>query len=175
MCYRLYLASPLTLSEIRSMLPLGVAADLLTPSLQRFFAEKFHPARTAVLLRRGGCSCDLAGRRHPDATAGERELRSLYRREGASRATVITALERHRAEPWRGPPVVPGHWSTAMAEFAAEHARNAGPSLYLLDCSAEPERMPPWSAEPTPSRGATEVRARPAAWLPESGAVIVVP
>jgi hypothetical protein len=168
----LYLVSPLTLSEVRSMLPEGVTADLLNPSLQRFFQEQFHPGKTAILLRHGGCSCDLAGRRNPDTEEDERQLRARYRQEHADRSQVLEALDRHRARP-RRPVRAPGHWSTALAGFVAEHARNAGPALYYLDFTPVLERMPPWS-------GAKEVHsqtvhAQPAAWLPDRVPMVVLP
>lgn len=174
MCFRLYLASPLTLSEIRSMLPEGVTAELLNPSLQRFYQDQSPRFKTAVLLLRGACSCDLAGRRHPDQNEDERALRTRYRREGVPRNAVITALERHRVRP-RWPAVSPEHWSAALAGFVAEHARNAGAALYALEFTPEMERIPAWSAPEPRKVRSSEVVNHPAAWLAEGTPLLVTP
>jgi hypothetical protein len=156
------------------MLPEGISADLLHPSLQRFFLDQYHPARTAVALSHGGCACDLAGRRRPDIAEDERELRAKYRASGASRSLTISALEAHRRRPER-PIVPPGHWSAAFAAFVAEHARNAGPALFYLDFTPEVERQPPWPAGATGTVTAHTVREHPASWLPDSQPIVVIP
>ena len=170
MCLQLYLASPLTLSEVRSMLPEGVAADLVSPAIQRQWSDHFPSARVVVTLRQGRCACGLAGQRHEDNEEDERRLRARYRKAGVDRQRVITALERHRrAPPQHGSPGA----ALLLAGFVAEHARNAGPSLYFLDFSAESERMPPWPDSVPISITATQVRAEPGSWLPEQTPVLV--
>ena len=44
MCYFLYVASPLTLSEVRSMLPAGLAADALPVSEQQHLKDIHYDA-----------------------------------------------------------------------------------------------------------------------------------
>ncbi|HEX9894778.1 MAG TPA: hypothetical protein VGA78_12690 [Gemmatimonadales bacterium] len=156
------------------MLPEDVTADLLNPSLQRFFLDHLHRAKTAVLLRHGGCSCDLAGRRNPDGAEDERSLRTRYRQDRVPRAQVIEAMERHRTRP-RGPEVPAGHWSGALAGLVAEHARNAGSALYYLDFTPELERMPPWPPSGPERVGTARVLAHPGSWLPEGAPVVVLP
>jgi hypothetical protein len=173
-CFHLYLASPLTLSEVRSMLPEGLTADLVLAAEHRFFASHLHPTRTAVQLRRGGCACDLAGQRHPDREEDERGLRARYRREGTPRDTVIRALERHRNRP-AGPPVGPVPWVDALAAFVVEHARNAGPALYYLSFSAGAGPHLPWKDRTVIRTTAAEVRDHPADWLGEGQPIIVQP
>lgn len=172
MCYRLFLTSPLTLSEVRSMLPEGMTADLLSPALQRFFLDHLPRARTAMRLRYGGCACDLAGRRAGSTEENERTLRTRYRREGADRGQVVRALEAHRRQP--PVPTSDGPAARVFTGFVAEHARNAGPSLYLLDFSPDPERHPRWPGDPV-RLTAAEVRREPDAWLTEEAPVLVLP
>ena len=152
------------------MLPEGVVAGLVAPSLQRQWSERFPSARVVVTLRQGQCACGLAGQRHEDNAEEERRLRARYRKAGVDRQRVIRALDRHRRAP-------PHQKSTGaallLAAFVAEHARNAGPSLYFLDFSAESERMPPWPDSVPSSITAAQVRAEPASWLPEQTPVIV--
>lgn len=156
------------------MLPEGVTAELLNPSLQRFYQDQLPRCRTAVILLRGGCSCDLAGRRQPDQSEDERALRTRYRQEGVPRTAVITALERHRVRP-RWPAVAPGHWSDALAGFVAEHARNAGTALYALEFTPEIEKRPAWSQpEPREVRSA-DVVSHPGSWLAERTPLLVTP
>jgi hypothetical protein len=129
MCYFLYLASPLTLSEVRSMLPAGLTADLAAfPDQQTL--KGFHPqAQTVARILAGRCSCDLVRPRLADAKDDERHLRERYRRLEIPRPIVIAALERHRqATPLR----TQGAWPRRLVEFVVEHARNAGNSLYCL-------------------------------------------
>ena len=152
------------------MLPEGVVADLVAPAIQRQWSERFPGARVVVTLRQGQCACGLAGQRHEDNAEDERRLRARYRKAGVDRQRMISALERHR----RAPPQRRSTGGTLLlAGFVAEHARNAGPSLYFLDFSAESERMPPWpDSVPSPIT-ATQVRAQPGSWLPEQTPVLV--
>jgi hypothetical protein len=141
MCFFLYVASPLTLSEIRSMLPAGFTADL-APLAEQAALRALHPAaRTGVRLLLGACSCDLVLARS-GSREDERELRRRYFAAGLSRMDVIAALERHRRG--GGPFDSPAAARSALAGFVAEHARNAGPTLYLLRFGREPlDRRPP--------------------------------
>src|SRR5262245_6663730 len=96
MCLHLYLASPLTLSEVRSMLPKGLAADLLDPAEQRTLKQLHPDAQTVARLVHGACSCDLVVQRHPVSREDEAWLRRRYREQGLPRTAVLPALERHR-------------------------------------------------------------------------------
>jgi len=172
MCYYLYIASPLTLSEIRSMLPAGLTADLLSMPEQREL-RRLHPdAQTGARVLHGGCSCDLVVERQPVTREDEIELRRRYREMAYSRERIIQALEIHRrALEHRSEPA--GHWPRVFAEFVAEHARNAGPTLYYLHFSHDGllGSPPPAGA---PRRVSTAVvRANPGAWLPEDTAVVI--
>lgn len=153
------------------MLPGGVVANLVAPPLQRAWAKRFPSARTVVSLRQGRCACGILGRLHADSQEGERQLRARYRQAGVGRAQVIAALERHRLSP-RDVPAT-NRSTLTLADFVAEHARNAGPSLYCLDFSAESERMPPWPASVANAITAADVRANPGTWLPEQTPVLV--
>src|SRR3954469_6345877 len=99
MCYFLYIASPLTLSEVRSMLPQGVTADLADFTDQQALRSIHPDAQTVARLLIGRCSCDFVRPRVPDTLEDERHLRERYRRLGAARVGVITGLERHRRRP----------------------------------------------------------------------------
>jgi len=171
MCFFLYVASPLTLSEVRSMLPPGLAADLLPPGEQAALRALLPDAQTVARVLHGGCSCDLVTQRHPVAREDEAPLRKRYRALGYSRERVIRALELHRrALERRAQPA--GHWPRAFAAFVAEHARNAGPTLYYLHFSHDGLLGAPGSAL---QRARTaEVRAAPGAWLPEDTPILVV-
>jgi hypothetical protein len=173
MCYFLYLASPLTLSEIRSMLPSGLCADL-APS-HRTILHQLHPtSRTVAQLLVGACSCDLIRPRQINPIDDERELRARYSRAKVPRAEIIRALERHR----RGPlprPVPAFGWPQALVGFVAEHARNAGPTLYLLEFTAHPRRIMPAVEHAPVSRSLDEVRASPEGWLIEGTPIVVQP
>ena len=131
MCYFLFLASPLTLTEVRSMLPPGSSADLASYAEQQLFKSLHPAAQTVARLLVGRCSCDLVRQRLSHPREDERHLRERYRALELPRATVIRSLERHRRN---GPAVTPPEsgWPVALAAFVAEHARNAGPSLFFL-------------------------------------------
>jgi hypothetical protein len=133
-CFFLYIASPLTLSEIRSMLPAGLTADLAPAEARAALLRLHPPARTVGQLLVGACSCDLVRPRLPEYIEDERELRARYQRAKLPRAEIIKQLERHRRGPARRE-VPPKGWAAALAGFAVEHARNAGPTLYLLHFS----------------------------------------
>jgi hypothetical protein len=174
-CYRLFLASPLTLSEMRAMLPDGVAAHLVSPPWRDPLLDLCPAARDAVSLSYGGCACDLAGRRLSDPEEDERRLRARYRALGAERALTIQALEIHRRRPrGRGAPPPPS--AESMAWFVGEHARNAGPALYYLSFIVEPDRPLLAGLETSPVRvRMADVRAAPDAWLADDTPTLVLP
>jgi hypothetical protein len=171
MCFFLYIASPLTLSEIRSMLPAGLAADL-APSDARAALQLLHrPARTVAQLLVGACSCDLVRPRLASTIDDERELRSRYQRAKLSRTEIIKRLERHRRGPaHRVEPL--GGWTGALAGFAIEHARNAGPTLYLLDFSAG-QTVSTWPTTAPTTCSVGDLREHSPRWLQEGQPVIV--
>jgi hypothetical protein len=170
MCYFLSIASPLTLSEIRSMLPPGLTADLV-PSSERIALLRLHPAaKTVAHLLVGACSCDLVRPRIADPIEDERELRKRYQRGKLSRPDIIRLLERHRRGPLPRPTATRG-WASALNAFVVEHARNAGPTLYLLEfVPSTGERA--LLADPAPYTAA-DVRTVNAAWLTEGRPVLV--
>jgi hypothetical protein len=135
MCYFLYLASPLTLSEVRSMLPPGLSADLATFPDQQKLKAIHATTQTVVRILVGRCSCDLVRPRLADPREDERHLRDRYRKLGVTRSLVIQALERHRLG--SAPNLSPDSRPEAMSKFVAEHARNAGTCLYHLQFSPE--------------------------------------
>jgi hypothetical protein len=170
-CYFVLVASPLTLTEVRSMLPPGLAADLAPAADQRALKALHPPAQTVARILVGACSCDLVIEREPGSD--EAHLRGRYFRLGVPRNQVITALERHRrGGPRRGESLASRQ--NALAAFVAEHARNAGPTLFYLQFSADAASLGLRSAGPPPaSLTVADVRARPAAWLPEGRPVVV--
>jgi hypothetical protein len=169
LCYFISLATPLTLSEVRSMLPQGMTADVAERSEQEQLLALLPDARTVVRLLVGACSCDLVRHRHSDSREDERHHRERYRRLGGGRPAVIAALERHRRGAGIRPP--PGGWPRALADLVAEHARNAGPSIYLLRFLPEaPPESPPPATRPI-SLGL--VVAAPDHWLAEGVPILV--
>lgn len=151
------------------MLPPGLVAHVADrPELE--LLRGLHPAaRTVLRLAVGDCACDLVRARHSDPREDERDHRARWRRAGGPRAALIAAIERHRRGAAVRPPA--GGWPRALAAFVAEHARNAGETLYLLRHDAGP-------AAPDRSvrrRSAAEVVARPEAWLEEGVPVLVRP
>jgi hypothetical protein len=173
MCYFLYLASPLTLSEIRSMLPQGLCAEL-APGHRAALERSFPPSRTVAQLLIGACSCDLVRARLPDRIEDERELRARYRRAKVPRSDVIKALERHR----RGPhpqPIATAGWPEALVGFVAEHARNAGTTLYFLDFTAHPQRLLAAIPSLAVTRSLENLRSNIGGWLTEDTPTIVLP
>lgn len=171
MCYDLRIATPLTLSEVRSMLPPGITADPLPSSELAGVRSLLSSAQTVVLLRVGACSCDLVRPRLPDTREDERHLRSRYKALGLSRDRIVRELERHRRTPG-GIPEPEGGWRAALAAFVAEHARNAGPTLYRLSFHPGADRL---GTEPAPlRRTVSEIRARPEQWLEEGRLTLVL-
>jgi hypothetical protein len=180
-CYHLIIASPLTLSEVRSMLPPGLTADPLPSTEVSRFRSVLPTVQTAASLRVGACSCDLVRARLADPREDERHLRARYRSLGLPRERIIRALEHHR---YRGTAIEPpAGWRAALAEFVAEHARNAGPTLFRLSflpagemTGNGPQRSTPGGkADVAPlTRRVPEVRAGPEHWLEEGPPIVVL-
>jgi hypothetical protein len=169
MCYFLYLASPLTLSEVRSMLPPGLTADLAA-SPDQHLLKSIHPdAQTVARILAGRCSCDLVRARLGSARDDERHLRERYRRLGVSRDGMIAALERHRQVGRHRAPAE--GWREALSSFIAEHARNAGPTLYHLAFSHDASVL--GKLDPVRRVAVSLVRATPEAWLVEGVPTLV--
>lgn len=169
MCYLLAIASPLTLSEVRSMLPAGITADVLpTAELARWRAL-LPSAQTAAHLRVGPCSCDLVRPRQVDSREDERDLRRRYAKLGLPRDRILGELERHRRDV--SPAEPPGGWRAALTEFVAEHARNAGPTLYHLAFLPGGRNAGEAGAL---TRTVAQVRDHPGGWLEEGPPVLVV-
>jgi hypothetical protein len=171
MCYFLYIATPLTLSEVRSMLPPGLTADPAGPSEARTIKQLHPAASTIALLLVGSCSCDLVRQRLADSREDERHLRVRLRQARLGRPQVIAALERHRRAAARPPSESSPGWPSTLAAFVVEHARNAGPTLYLLTFSRFSREALASCARIACTAG--EVLLRPADWLPEGRLVIV--
>jgi hypothetical protein len=151
------------------MLPPGMTADALPAGELTRLRSMLPAAQTAAHLRVGPCSCDLVRSRNLDSREDERHLRRRYSNLGLSRDRIIRELERHRrksapAEPQAG-------WRAALAEFVAEHARNAGPTLYHL--AFQPNGRDAGDAQAL-TRSVAEVRADPGGWLEEGPPVLVV-
>ena len=145
------------------MLPAGLVAQT-ADRVDHHLLRSLHPsAQTSARLMVGSCSCDLVRARDPDPRVDERHHRERFRRSGAGREDLIAALERHRRG--AGVPAPVGGWPRALAAFVAEHARNAGDTLFLLRFSAPSE---PGSQLPlVRSVRAGEVVAGPDGWLAE--------
>ena len=82
MCFFLYIASPLTLSEVRSMLPPGLTADLCLRSEQAALRSLHLDSQTVARVLHGGCSCDLVTARLAAPADDEARLRARYRTLG---------------------------------------------------------------------------------------------
>jgi hypothetical protein len=169
MCYFLYLASPLTLSEVRSMLPPGLSADLASFPDQQTLKAIHSTTQTVARILVGRCSCDLVRPRLADAREDERHLRERCRKLGVTRPLVILALERHRQT--SGPTLSADSRPEAMSRFVAEHARNAGTCLYHLQFS--PEVGPLSSLGEVRRITVAEVMADPRGWLLEATPTLV--
>ena len=161
MCFSLVLVTPLTLSEVRSMLPAGIIADAIGPDAQGPYRRLLDGAQTAVLLQAGRCSCRLVPSRFPSRMGEDGYLRDRYRALKVPRALVIPALERHRrgAESPR-----PG--ADALTRLVREHARNAGRAVLILGFAAESGA--PSIPTPTVTRRVPDSDAAGDAWLEEA-------
>jgi hypothetical protein len=170
MCYFLYIASPLTLSEIRSMVPDGITADPADPGEQHVLKSLHRGTQTVARLLIGRCSCDFIHQRQFDRHADERHLRARYRALDLDRQTIISALERHRVAATI--PAPEEGWPHALVDFVLEHARNAGPTVYQLAF------LPPGShlgSQPTLRRLHTsQVTQELERWLIENSPVLIV-
>lgn len=153
------------------MLPAGLAADLAS-SAPRAALQRLHPpARTVAELLVGACSCDLVRPRLADPLEDERELRARYQRMKLPRTEIIKELERHRRGPaWRQEP--PIGWAAALLAFAIEHARNAGPTLYLLHFGPRSIETS-WPTTPPKPTTVSDIRQQSRSWLPEGHPVVV--
>jgi hypothetical protein len=170
MCYFLRLASPLTLSEVRSMLPPGLAASGGTPAEVAWLRGVLPTAQTVAHLRVGACACDLVRPRDPNPREDERHLRERYFRMGLPRDTIVLELERHRR---RRPPPPPEGWPVALASFVAEHARNAGPTVYELRFGCAADAANPPDLTRAAALPLDRVRGAPAQWLEEGRPITV--
>jgi hypothetical protein len=170
MCYQLVLVSTLTLSEVRSMLPAGTHADAMGPGTQAPYRALLAGAQTAVILRAGHCACGLLLPRFRAAHTDEAHLRERYRERRVPRAQVVRALERHR----RSTAALARAGPDALVRLAAEHARNAGPSAWLLGFSPhdEPPALP---ATTFTTRRITDLATDPDGWLVEGQVTLVRP
>ena len=174
MCYVLYVASPLTLSEVRSMLPAGMSAHALAPDDDRRLRRDFR-ARTIVRLLIGPCSCDLILPRDVATHAEERELRLRYAAERLPRTDVIRALDVHRALPEFTEVEPPEYWRRALVEFVAEHARNAGPTVYWLRFAARgADESPPDPPTERTTVTVSDALRSPGGWLTEGNPIRVI-
>jgi hypothetical protein len=171
LCYFLYLASPLTLSEVRSMLPPGLTADLAPFSDQQALKSVHPDAQTVARILAGRCSCSLVRQRLADERADERHLRERYRHLGITRTAMIAALERHRRGSSPRPPRE--GWPVALSKFVVEHARNAGPTLYLLHFEAADSGILPRSVAAPSECSPSHVRGEPDRWLAEGKPILV--
>ena len=170
MCYFLRLASPLTLSEVRAMLPAGLIAGGGTPAEVAWFRGVLPAAQTVAHLRVVSCACDLVRPRDPDPREDERHLRERYFRMGLDRDTIVAELERHRRP---RPPPPPEGWPRALAGFVAEHARNAGPTVYELRFGRAADASNPPDLSRTAALPLDRVRSSPDQWLEEGRPITV--
>lgn len=153
------------------MLPAGLTADLASSS-PRAALQRLHPsARTVARLLVGACSCDLVRPRLANPIEDERELRARYHGWKLSRSEIIKELERHRRGPLPRPSPTP-RWSAALSGFVVEHARNAGPTLYLLEFAPSMREQPSIASAPM-IRRVREVDSQSVAWLAEGQPVVV--
>ena len=151
------------------MLPAGIATDVLPTAELSPLRAMLPAAQTGAHLRVGPCSCDLVRPRHGDSREDERDLRRRYSKLGLSRDRIIRELERHRHH--GAPAEPPGGWRAALADFVAEHARNAGPTLFHL--VFQPGGAAAGGTQPV-TRTVAEVLADPGGWLEEERPVLVV-
>lgn len=173
MCYFVYVASPLTLSEVRSMLPAGLTADGLPKVEQQTLLNLHYDAQDAMRILHGGCSCDLIRDRNPDPGADEVVHRQRYRQLGYDRARMIRCLERHRRSAGDRRPRPPGYWGEAFNAFVVEHARNAGPTLFYRHFSHNGLQHDPGLTAAMNRVSVNDVRGLVSDWLPEETPTMV--
>jgi hypothetical protein len=173
MCYFLTIASPLTLSEVRSMLPAGLTAHQVGAAEAGEFRRRLPSAQTVATLLAGACSCDLVHPRDPNPREDERLLRARYFQLRLSRDEIIRELERHRRR--AATAAISDLGPLDVVAFAAEHARNAGPTLYSLRFGPGSRSPPLGEAETvTVTRTVADMRSNPDRWLPEGPVVRLV-
>ena len=145
----------------------------MTPGESRALLARHPDAQTAARLVHGACSCDLVRYRQLVTREDEAHLRARYRTLGLTREDTIRALENHRrAQHKRLRPE--GHWPRALASFAVEHARNAGPTLYYLHFTHTGQlTLPPITMTPITVPVAVP-RENPGGWLLEETLVMLV-
>src|SRR5262245_53045074 len=112
------------------MQPPGLSAQPVERAQHLRLPRPHASARTVARLIVGGCSSDGLRSRDADPREDERHHRARRRQAGEARESLLAMLERHRLG--AQVPVPPGGWPAALARFVAEHARNAGDTLYLL-------------------------------------------
>jgi hypothetical protein len=171
MCYFLYIASPLTLTEVRSMLPAGTTAELASYSDQQSLKSLHPAAQTVARVLVGRCSCDLVRERLRDTREDERHLRQRYRALQLPRSHVIESVDRHRVG-GRTNDARLYHWPETFAAFVAEHGRNAGATLYVLHFGS-PDSLILSQGEPNSSLRVADVRQDPRGWLREGRPTLV--
>ena len=171
MCYFLYIASPLTLTEVRSMLPTGTTAELASYSDQQSLKSLHPAAQTVARILVGRCSCDLVRQRLPDTREDERHLRQRYRALEVDRVQMMKSLDRHRLRAGSAP-ATPHPWPETIAGFVAEHGRNAGPTLYVLHFGPT-ESLVLNGGEPYLTVTVNDVRRNPRGWLAEGRPILV--
>ena len=153
------------------MLPAGLAAHLVSAAEAGELRRLLPSAQTVAILVVGGCSCDLVRARDPNPREDERHLRARYSQLRLSRDEIIRELERHRRRPPTAATFAPGPGD--IAAFAAEHARNAGPTLYHLRFGTGSGRLA-LSERGAVTRTVTEMRSNPDRWLTEGSVVRLV-
>jgi len=171
-CYFLTIASPLTLSEVRSMLPRGIVAQPADPSTTAAFRRVHPTAQTVATLFSGACSCDFVRARSTDYKEDERHLRHRYFQAGYTRDRIVRALDRHRRRTPQDEAA--GMRADALAAFVAEHARNAGPTLYHLRFAIDPDQPTRVERAPPVTRAVRQVGEAPERWIEEGPPVLVV-
>jgi hypothetical protein len=155
------------------MLPPGLTAQPAERPMHRQL-QVLHPgAKTVARLLVGACSCDLVRPRQETSREDERHHRERHRKAGGRREPLLDALERHR----RGAavPTPSGGWPRALASFVVEHARNAGPTLYLLRFVTDATTATEPLEIPRRETRAALVGAQPHGWLEEDVALLVRP
>jgi len=155
------------------MLPRGLTAHPAERQVHRQMHALHPDAQTVASLLVGACSCDLVRPRHESPREDERHHRERRRKAGGQREPLLQAIERHR----RGAavPAPAAGWSRALADFVAEHARNAGPTLYVLQFATDAVREGVLRELPRRETRAALVAAQPDAWLEEGVAIVVRP
>ncbi|MGH7515365.1 MAG: hypothetical protein ACREOQ_20875 [Gemmatimonadales bacterium] len=154
------------------MLPAGLTAQPADREVHHRIRALHPTAQTVARLIVGACSCDLVRPRHEIPREDERHHRERHRKAGGGREPLLAAIERHRRG--AGIPVPAGGWPRALAAFVAEHARNAGPTLYLLRFVTDAAAEAPIPDAPARPIRVADVRERPDSWLEEGVALVVV-